>query len=209
MTCGVDQRAHASPSNVCRFEELVHQTGWLLVRTDGDTMRAVKEEARLVSSPPPGKDLARRHRTAFLTAVASVAVVAIVCCIAFAASTQHRKSALTDQEYAFARELVRSEIRQESAILTSATVTVGYGTVLDSNVGYSCTSGRLLHIKLIGDFPHITTGGLAVQPGTPLPDMTVHAVNLTADAKTGRPCLISVQTGKVAPAPNAVSLPIN
>jgi hypothetical protein len=124
-------------------------------------------------------------------------------------STQHRKSALTDKEYAFARELVRSEIRKEGAVLTSATVTVGYGRVFDSNVGYPCRSGRLLHIKLIGEFPHITTGGLAVQPGAPLPDMTVHAVNLILDAKTGRPCLIGIQTGKVAPAPNALSLPIN
>jgi len=166
------------------------------------------DEIRLMN-PPPGKRLTRQQRTAFLAIAASVAVVAIACCIVFAASTQHRRSALTDKEYAFARELVRSEIRKEGAVLTSATATVGYGTVLDSNVGYPCTSGRLLHITLIGDFPHITTGGLAVQPGTPLTDMTVHAVNLTADAKTGRPCLISVQTGKVAPAPNAVSLPIN
>jgi len=160
-------------------------------------------------SPPPGKKLARQLRTAFLIAAALVAVVAIVFCIVFAAPTQRHKSALTDKEYAYARELVRSEIRKEGAVLTSATATVGYGTVLDSNVGYPCTSGRLLHIKFIGDFPHITTGGLAVQLGTPLTDMTVHAVNLTADAKTGRPCLIGVQTGKVAPAPNAVSLPFN
>lgn len=172
-------------------------------------MRAMPDQARLVSPPPPGKNLPRQRRIAFLTIAASVAVVAIVFCIAFAAPTQHRKSALTDKEYAFARELVRSEIRQEGAVLTSATVTVGYGTVFDSNIGYPCTSGRLLHIKLIGEFPHITTGGLAVQPGTPLPDMTVRAVNLTTDAKTGRPCLIGVQTGKVVPAPNAVSLPIN
>ena len=166
------------------------------------------DEVRLMG-PQRGKRLARQGRSAFLAIAASVAVVAIVCCIAFAASTQHRKSALTDKEYVSARELVRSEIRKEGAVLTSATVRVGYGTVFDSNVGYPCTSGRLLHIKLIGEFPHITTGGLAVQPGTPLPDMTVRAVNLTTDAKTGRPCLIGVQTGKVAPALNAVSLPIN
>jgi len=141
-------------------------------------------------------------------AAALVAVVAIVFCPAFAAPKQHDKSALTYKEYAFARKLVRSEIRKESAVLISATVTVGYGKMFDSNIGYPCTSGRLLHIKLIGDFPHITTGGLAVQPGAPFPDTTVHAVNLTADAKTGSPCLISVQTGKVAPAPGAESLPI-
>lgn len=166
-------------------------------------------EVRLTSPPPPGKTLAKQGRAAFLAIAATVALVAIVSCIAFAALTRHRESDLTDKEYAFARELVRSEVRQEGAVLTSATVTVGYGKVFDSNIGYPCTSGRLLHIKLIGNFPHITTGGRAVQPGTPLPDMTVRAVNLTADAKTGRPCLIGVQTGKVAPSPNAVSLPIN
>ena len=208
MTGGVDQCAHASLNTVCHFEELADRTGRLHLGTDDDTLRTMTDEVRLMS-PPPGKRLARQLRTAFLAIAASVAVVAIVCCIAFAASTQHHKSALTDKEYAFARQLVRSEVRQEGAVLTSATVIVGYGKVFDSNVGYPCTSGRLLHIKLIGEFPHITTGGIAVQPGTALPDMTVRAVNLTADAKTGRPCLIGVQTGKVAPAPNAVSLPIN
>lgn len=172
-------------------------------------MRAMSDQARLVSPPPLGKKLARQRRTAFLSVAATVAVVAIICCIAFATPTQHRKSALTDQEYAFARELVRSEVRQQGAVLTSATVTVGYGKVFDSNIGYPCTSGRLLQIKLIGDFPHTVTTGYAVQPGAPLADLTIHAVNLTADAKTGRACLVGVQTGKVAPAPNAVSLPIN
>lgn len=165
------------------------------------------DEVRFMS-PLPGKRLARQHRTAFLAMAALTALVAIVSFIAFDVSTQHRKSALTDKEYAFARELVRSEIRQQYAVLTSATVTLGYGKVFDSNVGNPCTSGRLLHIKLIGEFPHITTGGLAVQPGTQPPDLTVRAVNVTADAKTGRPCLIGVQTGKVAPEPNAVSLPV-
>lgn len=172
-------------------------------------MRAMSDPARLVSPPPLGKKLTWQRRTAFLIAAASVAVVAIVYCIAFAVPPQHRKSALTDKEYAFARELARDEIRRAGAVVTSATVTVGYGKVIDSNISYPCTSGRLLHIKLIGDFPNITTGGLVVQPGAPLPDMTVHAVNLTADAQTGLPCLMGVQVGKVAPAPNAVFLPIN
>lgn len=162
-----------------------------------------------MSPPPSAKKLARQRRTSFLMVAALVAVVAIICCIAFAAPSQHHKSALTDKEYAFARELVRSEIRQEGAILTSATVTVSYGTVFDSNLGHPCTSGRLLHIKLIGDFPHIVTGVHPKQPGAPTPDFTVHAVLLTVDAETGRACLLSVQTGEVAPASGAESLPIN
>lgn len=183
------------------------------------------DQARLVSPSRTG----RKRRTAFLMAATSVVLVAIVCCIAVLsgcgsslqhnsgpvgasgspAPTQNNKGALTDREYAFARDLVRREIRRNDDVLTSATVTASYGTVTDSNVGYPCMSGRLLHIKLIGDFPHTVTTGHAVKPGDPMPDFTVHAVDLTADAKTGRVCLVSVQTGKVAPEPAAVSLPVN
>lgn len=189
----------------------------------------MSDQARLVSPPPPETKLARKRQTAFLTIAASVAVVAIVCCIVVLlgpgsslqhkpgpagasgspAPTQHNNIALTDQEYTFASDLVRSEIRREGAVLTSATVTVGYGRVIDSNLGYSCTSGRLLHIKLIGDFPHIATTGHPVKPGDPIPDFTVRAVVLTADAETGRACLMGVQTGEVAPAPGAISLPVD
>ena len=123
--------------------------------------------------------------------------------------TQQSGSALTVREYVLARALVRGEIRREGAVVTSATVTVSSGEVIDSNIGEPCISGRLLNIKLIGDFPHTITDGHAVKPGDPIPDFTVHADVLTADAKTGRPCLVGVQTGKVAPEPGAESLPLN
>ena len=121
----------------------------------------------------------------------------------------HSSTALTSQEYAFARALVRSEIRHLKDVVTSATVTVVDATTIDSSIGYRCPSGRLLQIKLIGDFAHIAVSPLAIQPGAPTPDVTVHAVNLTAGAKTGVTCLMGVQTGKVAPEPGAISLPIN
>lgn len=172
----------------------------------------MSDQARLVSPSPFGKKSRRQRRTAFL-AVASVAVVATVCGIAVlsgrGSTTQYNKGALTDQEYAFARDLARHEIRRDGAIVTSATVTVGPGKVTDSNIGYPCMSGRLLNIKLIGDFPHTSTTGHPPFPGDPNPDFTVHAVVLTADAQTGRACLLRVQTGKVAPEPGAVSLPFN
>ena len=125
--------------------------------------------------------------------------------------TSGTHDALTNQEYAFARDLARQEIRrQEDATVTSATVTVSRGKVTDSNIGYSCRSGRLLHIKLIGNFPHIVISPLdSAKPGTAPPDPTVHAVVLTADANTGRPCLSGVQTGDVAPDPGAISLPLD
>lgn len=122
--------------------------------------------------------------------------------------TRHSNNVLTAQEYALARDLVRSEIRREGAILTSATVTVVYANMIDSNIGYRCPSGRLLQIKLIGDFPHTITDGHVIRPGDPTPDFTVHAEVLTAGAKTGSPCLMGVQTGKVAPESGAESLPL-
>jgi hypothetical protein len=123
-------------------------------------------------------------------------------------ATQRSSSALTAQEYTFARNIVRSEISRLRDVVTSATVTVSEGKVLDPNTGYPCTSGRVLNIKLIGDFIYIVIRHPAVLPGSPQPDYTVHAEMLTADAKTGRPCLIGVQVGKVAPEPGAVSLPL-
>ena len=61
----------------------------------------------------------------------------------------------------------------------------------DTNAGPPCNSGRLLHIKLIGTFPRIVHGGLAGAP-TYSP---VSAVVVTADPVSGKPCLITVETG--------------
>ena len=124
-------------------------------------------------------------------------------------ATQKSGSALTAQEYTFARNIVRSEIRRLKDVVTSATVTVSEGKVLDPNTGYFCNSGRLLNIKLMGDFVHIAISHPAVLPGAPQPDYSVRAEMLTADAKTGRTCLIGVQIGKVAPDPGAELLPLN
>ena len=169
----------------------------------------MSDQARLLSPPPPGKKLARQRRIALLSA--SVAVVAIVGWAVLSgrgSTTQHSHSPLTDHEYALALDLARQEIGRDDATVTSATVTLSYGTVTDSNIGYACTSGRLLHVLLIGDFPHITTAGHPVKTGTTAQDSTVHAVVLTADAESGRACLLGVQTGDIAPVPGAISLPI-
>jgi hypothetical protein len=80
--------------------------------------------------------------------------------------------------------------------------------VTDSNLRYLCTSGWLLHAKLIGNFPGIVTTGVPVTPAstTSPPAFTVHAVVLTADGETGRACLESVQIGDVSPDPGSVIL---
>jgi hypothetical protein len=125
-----------------------------------------------------------------------------------AESTAGTRGELTDREYASAVDLARLEVREGDASISSATVRVGHGRVTDSNLGYSCESGRLLHVKLIGTFPHIVTSGHPQDPkSTAAPeDFTVHAVLLTADAESGRACLKGVQTGDVAPEPESVPL---
>lgn len=66
-------------------------------------------------------------------------------------------------------------------------------------------------IKLIGKFPGVLTPGHPAPPGTVPPDFTVRAMIITADATTGQPCLIGVQTaenGPVGPLPHSTTLPL-
>ena len=72
-------------------------------------------------------------------------------------------------------------------------------------------SGREPQIKLIGDFPHAVTTGHPVKPGSPTPDFTVRAMIITADAESGRACLIGVQTaenGEPKPLPGSTILSV-
>jgi hypothetical protein len=122
------------------------------------------------------------------------------------------QGAITDGEYAAALAIAQREAHQGDATVTNATVRVGSGTVTQSNTGYACESGRLLHIKLIGTFPDIVTTGFPIGRGSRTPsadDFTVHAVLLTADTGSGRVCLQAVQTGDVSPRPGATTLAID
>lgn len=111
-------------------------------------------------------------------------------------ASQRADNSLSASELAKAVALARHEVHSQQATISSATVTVGSGKVLDANTGHPCTSGRLLNIKLIGSFPHTVTTGNPVRPGEGTPDFTVRAVLLTADARSGVACLIGVQTGE-------------
>lgn len=128
------------------------------------------------------------------------------------ASTQLPADSMSADELAKASALARQEIASQKATIYSATVTASPGKMLDSNTGHPCTSGRLLHIKLIGSFPHTVTTGHPVTPGKPPPDFTVRAATITADAQTGLACLMGVQTrenGEPKPEPNATVLDIH
>ena len=95
-------------------------------------------------------------------------------------------TSLSQDEIAKAEAVARQAIADQGASVSSATVIERPGKVNDSNTGHPCTSGG----------PHTLTPGRPVPPGSPTPDFTVRGMIITADAKSGLACLISVQTGE-------------
>ncbi|MGH8891079.1 MAG: hypothetical protein ACRDV3_15125 [Acidothermaceae bacterium] len=120
------------------------------------------------------------------------------------ASSTPAHGSLTDHEFNAAVAVARAEAAKYSAAITSATATIGEGTDTDPNAGPPCTSGTLLHIKLIGTFPTISIAGSAAQP-TPSYE-PVSAVLITADPQSGKACSLSVQTGPTTPDVGATTL---
>ena len=119
------------------------------------------------------------------------------------------RGALSHDEVDRAVAVARDEISDAGASVYSATAISQSGRVLASNTGKPCTSGRLLKVKLIGSFPHTVTTGHLVRAGEPIPDFTVRAMIITADAWSGEPCLITVQTaeaGEPKPLADATAL---
>jgi hypothetical protein len=95
---------------------------------------------------------------------------------------------LSSSQYAAAVAVAQHEVDQEGAHLTSATAALRPGQVHQPNLPGSCTSGRVILIRLVGRFPHVHGNQTAGQPhrgGT--------TVGITADATTGRACLLVVR----------------
>jgi hypothetical protein len=129
---------------------------------------------------------------------------------------------LTDHEFSVAVAVARREAAKDSTTsITSATATVGAGTVTDANYGPPCTSGTLLHIKLIGTFNISVAGGptdgapSSSAPSSSAPSggvptdgsgYSVTAVLITADPASGKACDLRVQIGPVTPDPGATLL---
>jgi hypothetical protein len=108
---------------------------------------------------------------------------------------------LTAEQYAAAVRIVQREVASEKASLTSATAILTRGRVRNANVGPACTSGHLIRIRLLGRFPRITVSPPPGGRGGP-----VRLVGITADAATGRACLLGVGTGKNHPYRGAADL---
>ena len=112
---------------------------------------------------------------------------------------------LSGRELTLARDIARYWIARAGAKITSATVTASAGKEPDHNVGDACMSGRLLNIRLLGDFPHTVVS----PPFGSTEDLTVRSMQITADAKTGRACLVGVGIKILTPEADAVALPID
>jgi hypothetical protein len=106
---------------------------------------------------------------------------------------------LTPGQYAAAVNLARHEIENQDAEVTRATAVIKHnaGPGAPSNTGVECTGDQVLRVRLIGTFPHITTGGT---PGSrPGP---VTELDIKADPDSGQACLIGVGTAR-HPQPDA------
>lgn len=151
-----------------------------------------------------------------LVALAVLAAAALSACDESPTSEDPEPSAesgtIADRERTLAQDIVRQELNEErlkDATIDSASFTVSEGTVTESNTGHVCDSGRLLRVRLIGDFPHIVTTGPLPDETTTAKDTTVSAVLLTADYQTGKVCLVGVGTGEVAPETGATVLALD
>jgi hypothetical protein len=100
---------------------------------------------------------------------------------------------LTQAQYDAAVRVARHQVRQLHPRLTSASAIVTPGTVTQPNMAGSCTSGSVVKIRLIGHDFDVANAGLAGAKSK-----SVTSVEITADPTSGRPCLLSVDTGRPA-----------
>jgi hypothetical protein len=111
------------------------------------------------------------------------------------ADVQHHHVAthgpLTNDQYAAAVRVAQHELdKQKPSHLNSATAVLRKGKVRQPNLADACHSGELVKIRLVGRFPRIN---VSPPPGVEAGPVTV--VGITADAKSGRACLLGVGTG--------------
>jgi hypothetical protein len=148
-------------------------------------------------------------RRAVLALVAAVAVVGLAAASwlgwgrspAVAPAPAH--AGLSGQEYAAALKTAHQVQATVTGTFVSATAWAGPGQVRDSNTGHTCTSGRVVHVRLIwmagASFMH---GGTVGAPR----DGPRQALIVTADAATGQPCLIGASYSHVQPRPGETFL---
>jgi hypothetical protein len=143
--------------------------------------------------------MTRGKRTAVVFGVAGLlmAAVGVAGAQMLRADAQRpaQEGRLTQAEYDDAVRVARHQVRRLDPRLTSATAVVRRGTVTRPNLSGSCMSGTVVKIRLVGHGFRTVTGGLGDGEDTP-----VTSAEITVDPGSGRPCLLSVGTGRPPPA---------
>lgn len=153
------------------------------------------------------------RRMAFATT--AVSAIALTACghAGSSGATQRSVDGLrvlppTAQQIGFAQAIAQQEVQRQGQRITAGGFFVAPGTEDNPNVGPRCTSGTVLRILLVGEFPHVATSGMPNLPGQPPRDYTVRALTITADGATGKACLEGAVTGhpKIDPASTVLSV---
>jgi hypothetical protein len=103
------------------------------------------------------------------------------------------RGSLSSEQYLAAASIARTAIAKQHATVSTAVATVVQGKVSRPNLPAACTSGELLVIHLVGEFPEVDVGGFVGGRVSSGPDTWL---TLKADATTGEACLEGVRLGR-------------
>ncbi len=160
-------------------------------------------EPRLVTITFSGGSVSRRSRLTLAVATGCATWIAVAGCVSQdTADTVNRRlhNGMSTSEMKIAYGAALRQARKEDARVTArATVSEAEASASPNSPPPPCTSGRLLHITLAGQFPHAPDPG---DPGSP----PVRGQELTVDATTGRVCDAHYLTGVIMTDPTSVLL---
>lgn len=144
-----------------------------------------------------------RARLALAATIGSAVWLAVAGCVSQdVADTVNRRleHGISTSELKIANAAAYHAMRAEQArVLTArATVSEAASSAPPSPTPRPCTSGRLLHLTLVGYFPHARSSGAG--------DAPVTGQELTVDATTGRVCEKRYLTGRIMNDPMSVLL---
>jgi hypothetical protein len=148
------------------------------------------------------------RRRAIVAALAAAILAPVTGCVNQPSADQANRRAmlggLTRAEFGTALLTARRVARGEDADVTtaSASVVTGRKRALLGVHGHACPAGRLLHIRLVGSFPHTPEVHIEGSDVT----AAVHGEDLVAVASSGRVCAHSYLTGNIVTDLSAVRL---
>jgi hypothetical protein len=150
-----------------------------------------------------GTSVSGRSRVALAVATGCATWIAVAGCVSQdPADTVNRRlhNGMSTSEMRIAYGAALRQARNEDARVTArATVSEGEDSASSNSPPRPCTSGRLLHITLAGQFPHALHPGDSGSPAE-------RGQELTVDATTGLVCDAHYVTGLIMSDPTSVVL---